>query len=103
MPGDALAELVVDPGRVIDIDAEPFSTGKLDSEHLDVGLARSKPSLDLTLKLSFSLEDLRHHAPLDRVRPPHEKRAQSAHFQLQRPCGGELKNSKADAPRTGRL
>src|SRR5262245_41039225 len=56
----ALAERVVDPTRVVDVDAEPLGPHELDGEHVDVGHPALDGLCDLAMKLSFLFVNLRH-------------------------------------------
>ena len=47
--GDAHAELVVDPGRMVDVDDEPVRVCELDGQHLDPRQVVLDPGCDLTL------------------------------------------------------
>src|SRR5437764_161736 len=56
----ALAELVVDPLRVVDEDREALVPGELDGQHLGSGHAGFDPLGDLSLQLLFGLSEVRH-------------------------------------------
>src|SRR5205823_3068945 len=61
--GDALAERMVHPGRMVDIDGEPFRAGELDGEHLD-------PRKPLVHGAAAGTRDFFLYEHLHRVLPP---------------------------------
>ena len=81
--GDALAERVVDTGRVVDVDREPLRAGQLDGEHLDARKALLHGLRNLSRQLSLLLVNLRQKDLL------HKKWAPRAHFAKPVKCGEE--------------
>src|SRR5262249_15589119 len=51
----ALAEGVVDPGRVVDVHAEAVTAGELDGEHLDAGEGRLDQARNVAPEQPFLL------------------------------------------------